>query len=114
MARSASAGSRTFTANNRLRDGLVVSEIAIAFVLVVSAALLMRTLASIRAVDPGFRTVRVLTAQINVPASRKLAENQRFYSEVLSQVRAVPGVESAGLTSISSVYVSREHAEYPD
>jgi predicted permease len=99
LVRNTAAASRAFTSRNRLRDGLVVAEIAVAFVLVVGAALMIRTLASIHAVDPGFRTAGILTAQINVPASRSLAASQRFYGSVLSEVRTIPGVASVGLTS---------------
>jgi predicted permease len=99
LVRNTAAASRTFTGRNRVRDVLVVAEIAVAFILVVGAALLIRTLGSIHAVDTGFRSAGILTAEINIPASRSLAASQRFYSSVLSEVRAIPGVASAGLTS---------------
>ena len=87
--------------SGKLRDVLVVAEIAIALVLVVGATLLIETLARLRAVNPGFRSEQVLTADIAVPYPKysDSGRRQRFYSEVLDRVRAIPGVKSAGLTS---------------
>jgi predicted permease len=85
----------------KLREALVVAEIAITLVLVVGAALLIETLARLRAMDPGFRSDRILTADIAVPFPKysDSERRRRFYSEVLDRVRAIPGVKSAGLTS---------------
>jgi putative ABC transport system permease protein len=85
----------------RLRRVLVVAETASALVLVVAAALLIKTLVRLRAIDPGFRADHVLTAQITVPYPKYRDPDRRrsFYSEVLARVDALPGVERAGLTS---------------
>jgi putative ABC transport system permease protein len=95
------AGRGTVGKGGRLRDVLVVAEVAIALVLVVGAALLIETLARMRVVDPGFRTGSILTAEISVPLP-KYADSvkwHRFYTDMLARVRAIPGVQSAGLTS---------------
>ena len=85
----------------RLRDGLVVAEIAMALVLVVGAALLIDTLVHLRAVDPGFRADHVLTAQIAVPYPKyaDAARRQGFYSNLEARVKELPGVTQVGLTS---------------
>jgi len=85
----------------RLRRVLVVAETASALVLVVAAALLIKTLVRLRAIDPGFRADHVLTAQITVPYPKYRDPDRRrgFYSDVLARVAALPGVERAGLTS---------------
>jgi len=85
----------------RLRDVLVVGEIAIALVLVVGAVLLIQTLSRLRSVDSGFHAAGVLTAHINLsaPKYQEYDKRQRFYSFILDNVRAIPGVKSAGLTS---------------
>lgn len=85
----------------RLRDALVISEVAIALVLVVGAALLIETLVRMRAVNPGFRSAGILTAEITAPLPKYAgaAKRHRFYNDVLDRVRALPGVQSAGLTS---------------
>lgn len=87
--------------SGKLRDALVVAEVAIALVLVVGAALLIETLARLRAVNPGFRSEHILTADITVayPKYADSGKRQRFYSEMLDRVRAIPGVKSAGSTS---------------
>ena len=87
--------------SRRLRDTLVVAEIAIALVLAIGAALLIQTLGRLRAVDPGFRSSRILTADISIALARysESARRHRFYQEALDRVRAIPGVKSAGLTS---------------
>jgi putative ABC transport system permease protein len=88
-------------AGARLRRSLVIGEVAIALVLVVSAGLLIETLVRLRAVDPGFRSDHILTAEIAVPYPRyaDADRRRRFYTEVLDRVRILPGVERAGLTS---------------
>jgi putative ABC transport system permease protein len=85
----------------RLRHSLVVAEIAIALVLLAGATLLVDSLVRLRGVDPGFRSDHLLTASIAVPYPKyaDAARRQRFYSDMLSHVRALPGVERAGLTS---------------
>jgi predicted permease len=85
----------------RLRQTFVIAEIAIALVLVAGAALLIETLVHLRALDPGFRSGHVLTAELTVPYPKyaDAGRRQRFYADVLSNVTALPGVERAGLTS---------------
>jgi putative ABC transport system permease protein len=93
-------GSRTVTTRDgRLRDMLFVAEVAVALVLVVGAGLLIKTLARIHAMDPGFRTAGILTAEINVPFNKDHGRNHRFYHDVLDRARTIPGVKSVGLTS---------------
>src|SRR5262249_7083498 len=84
-----------------LRNALVISELAIALVLLVGAGLLIQTLLCLRAVDPGFRTDGIVTASVSVPLPKyqNPAKRRSFYLDVLAHVRAIPGVTSAGLTS---------------
>ncbi len=85
----------------KLRDILVVAEVAVALMLVVGASLLIETLAHLRGVDPGFRSNGILTAEINLPFPKyqDATRRRRFYDDVLTRVRAIPGVKSAGLAS---------------
>jgi putative ABC transport system permease protein len=96
-----SGGRGSVCHSSRLRDLLVVAEVAIALVLVVGAALLIETLVRLRAVDPGFRPEGILTAEISAPMPKYAdsGKRQRFYADVLARVRAIPGMSSAGLTS---------------
>ncbi len=85
----------------RLRSALVVVEIIASVVLLVSAGLLMRALLTIQARDPGFRPEGVLTLQtpLPIPMYGKLATREGFYTRVLENVRALPGVTNAGFIS---------------
>jgi predicted permease len=94
------AWSTASRSGRRLQGALVSIEIAVALVLLVGAALLIESLAHLRAVDPGFRADGVLTADITVNLAKygDAARRQRFH-DVLDRVSAIPGVRSAGLTS---------------
>ncbi len=85
-------------AKERTRGLLVVAEVALSVVLLVSAGLLLRALWSVQHVDPGFRSVGVLTMRTDLPRPRYDATATRvaFYDRVLSDVRALPGVSDAG------------------
>lgn len=82
------------------RNAQIAAEIAIAFVLLVGAGLLMRSFQAIRAVDLGFRTEHILSANFGLPPSHYSSPQQylRFVADVLERVRALPGVLSATAT----------------
>jgi predicted permease len=93
-------------ARRRFRQGLVVTELALSVMLVVCAGLLVRSLASVLRVDPGFVAQGVLKAQYQLPVSRypndykvwpKWNETHRFNDALLGRVRALPGVTSAAI-----------------
>jgi putative ABC transport system permease protein len=87
--RGASASRRTsFT-----RHTLVVGEMALALVLLIGAALLLKSFARIQDVNPGFDGSNVLTAQIGMP--RDPAAARIYFDELLRRVRALPGVTAA-------------------
>jgi putative ABC transport system permease protein len=85
----------------RLRSALVVAEIVASVVLLVSAGLLIRALLTVQAVHPGFKPDGVLTlrAELPLPEYRAVATREAFYTRVLQEVRALPGVTSAGFAS---------------
>jgi predicted permease len=85
----------------RLREGLVVLEVALALVLLVAAGLLVETLVKLRTIDTGFRAERVLTADIEAPLPKyaDAAVRRRFYESIAEKVAAIPGVDAVGLTS---------------
>lgn len=80
---------------------LVVTEIVLAFTLLVGASLLVESLYRVLSVDPGFRPERVLTARISLQGNRYGQPEKRleFQSRLLESVRRLPGVSTAGLTS---------------
>ena len=83
--------------DGRVRSILVVSEVALALMLLIGAGLLMRSLSGLRGVDPGFDPSNVLTATITVPNAKYPTEDVRnqFFSRLLDSVKALPGVQSA-------------------
>lgn len=85
----------------RVRAALVVFEVTASVVLLVSAGLLLRTVARIRQVDPGFNTTGVITMRtpLAFPQYGPVAARQRFYQQVLDGIKAIPGVTQAGYTS---------------
>ena len=82
----------------RLRNFLVASEFALAFMLLIGAGLMIRTFQALQAVDPGFNPHRVLSMVVSVAGSKESDVNRReiFYRELLEKVRSLPGVEAAG------------------
>lgn len=85
----------------RLRRALVVAEIAVAFVILAGAGLLMRSFVRLMGVNPGFQPEHVLSAQMNLPAARYSAGLSRveFSDRILDRVRALPGVSAAAITN---------------
>ena len=82
-------------ASQRLRNSLVMGEIALAVILVVGAGLMTRSFMRLLDVDPGFRPERLLVVNFTISTNRH-EHYAQFYREVIDRVRAVPGVLSAG------------------
>ena len=85
----------------RLRSALVVMEIAVALILLTASGLLLRSFSNMSAVDLGFRPDHVTTALYSLPRKQYSTQAQvdNFNNRLLQQLRQLPGVESAGLTS---------------
>jgi putative ABC transport system permease protein len=94
--------SGTSAAGQRTRNFLLVSQIALALVLIVAAGLLTRTFFQLLAVDPGFRPERVLTFELSLPASKYTDQDHivSFYSEALRKIQSLSGVQAAGVTEV--------------
>jgi putative ABC transport system permease protein len=95
-------GSTTGLRRNRLRNALVVAEVALALVLLVGAGLLMKSFVRLQNVNPGFETRNVLTMEVSLPLlkyprGKPVAD---FYAEATRRVKGLPGVEAAAFTSI--------------
>ena len=95
--RSGTAG----RAQQRLRSGLVATQIALALVVLAGSGLLMRTFERLHAVQPGFDPHRVLTFWVALPRSLYKGDTAvvQFYSRLVNRVATLPGVETVGLTS---------------
>jgi putative ABC transport system permease protein len=89
------------TSGSRLRKILLVSEVALAMVLLVGAGLALRSFLAVEAVNPGFRTQNVTTRNLVLPAAKYRNQGQcrTFFRQALQRVRQQPGIERAGLVS---------------
>jgi predicted permease len=99
--------SRSFTSAGRLlslRSALILVQVALSLPLLVSAALLLRTLQNLRAVDTGFGKENVLLASVNPTLNGYTKERTAaFYDELLAKTRVLPGVKFASLATDSPI-----------
>lgn len=83
----------------RVRDGLVIAEIALACVLMVVGGLLLRSFQQVLDVDLGFRPEEVASWQLSTTRTfDTVAEEAAFYNQIAENAQAIPGVQSVGLT----------------
>ena len=83
----------------RLFDGLLVAEIALALVVITGAGLMTRTMYKIANVDPGFQSDHVLTMRLDFDRNYiSTAKQESFRRDVVTKIKAIPGVESAAFT----------------
>jgi len=98
LAASLKEGGRSGTetmARSRLRSALIVTEMALAMVLLVGAGLLLRSLLGLGKVDPGFAKDHVITFGLDLPGRYGQPQRVEFYRGLLEKIRATPGVRSA-------------------
>lgn len=107
------AGSRSSTRHRlsqKWRHGFVVTQIALAFVLLSGAGLLGVSLRKVLAVSPGFQADHVLTGHLALPSTQypDPASRVGFVSRLLEAVRSIPGVVSAGVCTQIPMHGARE------
>ncbi|HVS62909.1 MAG TPA: ABC transporter permease [Thermoanaerobaculia bacterium] len=92
--RGASAG----RAAGRLRNGLVLAQVALAVLLVAGASLMVRTFMQLQRVDLGFTTEQLLTLEVTLPTSKypEDPEEIAYFNQGIDEISAVPGVRSVG------------------
>jgi putative ABC transport system permease protein len=97
-ARGSASGS-----HRRLNDTFVVAQLALSLVLLIGAALLLQSFKNLLAVNPGFQPENLLMGQLLLPSSRYGGDAQvlTFYDQLLERVRALPGVQAAGMSQVS-------------
>jgi putative ABC transport system permease protein len=85
----------------RLRDALVVAQFALAFALLAGAGLMIQTIWNLRKTDLGFRADHLLTMRVPLPSRKYDTDEKRreFFRQTVENVRALPGVKSAGFAS---------------
>ena len=105
--REGGRGSGYSAKTGRLRDVLIVSEVAFALILMVGAGLLLRTLRDLLQENPGFNPTQIVTANIQLPNPNEseadpyldIPRRATFDRELLRRMKAIPGVELAAITS---------------
>lgn len=87
---------------HRARNVLVVVQVALALVLLVGSGLMIRTFQALRHVDPGFNPKDALTLRIAIPETQVKDPDavMRMEQNILEKIRAIPGVTSAGITTV--------------
>lgn len=83
----------------RLRDALVVVEVAVAIVLLTGAGLLVRSFVNLLQVDPGFQKERVLALQVFLPRNFTADQATAFFDQSLEKIQQVPGVQAAAVVA---------------
>ncbi len=83
---------------HRLHDGLVVSQLGLSLVLLIGAALLIRTLVALQAVDLGFQPQNLLVVGIDLPVTKYMETDKcnNFFGPLPERIRALPSVHSVG------------------
>ncbi len=101
--REGGRGSTANRARQKVRQGLVVAEVALAVILVVGSGLMLRSFQALMDVDPGFRSEEMLTWQMRLPAADypDASSQVAFYRSLKSNLEAVPGV--LGMTAMSGL-----------
>ena len=102
MLKDSSAGAGLGRKHERIRAALVVSEIALACVLLVSAGLLLRSFLKVLDVDLGFQPDRAASIKVDyddtaASADASVAKRSAIFQQILARVSALPGVEAAGM-----------------
>ncbi|MGD0536481.1 MAG: ABC transporter permease [Verrucomicrobiota bacterium] len=81
-----------------LRHSLVVSEVALALVLLIGAGLLIKSFSRLLDVNPGFRTDGVLTFQVTLTGGKSSPQKVNFVEQIVERLKALPGVQAAAAT----------------
>ncbi len=99
--KEAGRGSIAGLSRHRFRRSLVVTQVALALILLTGTGLMLQSLFHLQRVNPGFDPSHVLTMVLNLPESRYTDGPQvaAFYRELLVRLRSLPGVQWAGATS---------------
>ena len=100
LLKPAGASGTANSGGQRLRELMVVVEVALAIVLLVGAGLMVRSFARLGRVDPGFRQDGVVAVAVGVPTSRYARSDFRpFFEEFVERVGRLPGIKAAGAVS---------------
>ena len=100
--KGANRGSSESIKRNRARSLLVVTEVALSLVLLIGAGLLLKSFVKLLETNPGFDATRIVT--LDIPLSRQRydtpAKQADFFHRLIERMRALPGVQSAGVVNL--------------
>lgn len=99
LLRDGGRGSTAGRHRHRVRQLLIAAQVTMALVLLVGSALMLRSLARLHAVDPGFRVSDVLTSGVSLGREPDRARMAVFYHRVIDEISTLPGVLSVGAAS---------------
>jgi predicted permease len=99
LLREGGRGNTSGRERHRARKALITAQVALALMLLVGSGLMLRSIARLRSVDPGFRADGVLTAAVSLGSANR-ARAVTFYQRVLDEVSAVAGVDVAGASNV--------------
>jgi len=96
---------------NRTRSVLVVAEVAFSLMLLIGAGLLIRSLWMLHSVNPGFDPENIVTMDVSISSAKFANPEQQisFFDRVLQRVRALPGVQSVGVTDALPLLGDESH-----
>jgi predicted permease len=99
--------------HHRLRNGLVIAQVAMVLVLLVTSGLMIRSFIELGRADPGYDTRNLAMISVNLSEQEypDQAAQRTFVQQALDNLRAVPGVKKVGLTSLDSV--ARDIGTFP-
>ncbi|MGE3274222.1 MAG: ADOP family duplicated permease [Vicinamibacterales bacterium] len=103
LIRDGGRGSTTGRNRHRLRQGLIVAQVAVALVLLVGAGLMLKSAQRMAHTDPGFQADGLFTAGISLGSARRGANAVTFYQDVMERLAAIPGVRASGAGSVLPV-----------
>jgi putative ABC transport system permease protein len=85
----------------RMRNTLIIAEIALSLMLLVGAGLMMKSFTKLQNVSPGFQPEQILTMNLTLPRAQYDSSEKvtSFYQQLINRLKTVPGVEAAGLTN---------------
>lgn len=109
-------GSRaTAGGGRRMREALLVAEVALALVLLVGAGLMLKSFSRLQHADLGFRADHLLTMEMELPTDTRYKESPEqsaFFARVLERAQSLPGVKSAAVTSVLPLHPQDQRARF--
>jgi predicted permease len=99
LLKEGSRGSTGGASRHRIRRALVITEVALALMLLIGAGLMLRSFERLQAFNPGFEADNLLTVRMNLPRSYTPEQARAFQQQLVERIESLPGTKSVGLSS---------------